>query len=155
MNRLAGYLVLALALAGATAWGTFVVLDWRADARRLALVEQELVDVRARHRLELTAAQEATDEYRNELETLRSRRAAEPARPVRLCRAAVPAGSSSPAAGRPDGPAAGAGQLSGPDGPGRDVGPDLYAIADRCDELSAQLRGLQGWVGRTSGQLEP
>jgi hypothetical protein len=150
MSRLAAYLVLALALAGAGAWGSFVVLDWRADARQLAGVRQELTDLRARHALEVKAAQEATDGYRSELQSLQRARARQPARPVRLCQPPVQAQPDSSAPGRADGPGTAAGELPTGTGPGPDIGPDLAAIADRCDAVAAQLRGLQGWVERVS-----
>ena len=125
-------------------WGGWIVADWRADAHRLSAVQAQLADERASHAREIALAAKASKDYHDELENLRARPAVGP---VRLCRAA--AVNPSPTPGRTDDPATSSGVgLSGSQGgdqSGPDIGADLDAIAARCDEVTAQLRALQGW----------
>lgn len=111
---------------------------------RAAIVEaQELRKTLAAERAAKAAADNASKGYQDELERLRNRPTR--VRTVRVCNhpASVP-----PAQPRPNGssPAGGVGdEGTGPDTRHRDIGPDLYALAARCDALTAQLRGLQGF----------
>ena len=137
----AGIAAVAVALVLAIGW---VVLSWRDDARQLEGLRQQLQDERAARSLEIEQAATAGRNYHDELETLRARPAIGP---VRLCRAAPAIPPVAP--GRTDdSPAASGMGLSGSQGgdqPGPDIGSDLDQIAARCDEVTAQLRSLQGW----------
>ena len=138
----AGIAAVAVALVLAIGW---VVLSWRDDARQLEGLRQQLQDERAARSLEIEQAATAGRNYHDELETLRARPAVGP---VRLCSAA-PAAPTGDAASRADDPPATAGVglqgTQGGDQPGPDIGSDLDQIAARCDEVTAQLRSLQGW----------
>lgn len=138
--RLAG----VAALAGLLLWAGWVVADWRSDAHQLSAVQAQLSAERAARTREIALAAKATKDYHDELETLRARPAVGP---VRLCRAA--AVNPSPPPGRTDDPAAASGVgLQGAQGgysEGPDISGDLDRIAQRCDEVTAQLRALQGW----------
>ena len=100
--------------------------------QELERAQQALIAAHAR-------AAEASNDYQAELERLRARPVDR--RPVRLCRepARVPAAGPDP--GRPGAPPASGGL--GDEGTQPDIGPDLYALAARCDEVTAQARGLQ------------
>lgn len=79
--------------------------------------------------------------YEQELADLRNRPVS--VRTVRLCpekpdrdvRVPAPAGGTGPGS-------APAGVVQQGNGPNRDIGPDLYALAGRADELSAQCRAI-------------
>lgn len=129
-----------------------IVNDWREKAALVPVLEQRVEQANLQieqERKQREAANAASKGYQDELASLRSVRAAAPARAVRLC--TLPARTAAAASGTaepgPDGGAAAPGLLppgAGPDPePGPDIGPDLYALADRADELSAQARGLQ------------
>lgn len=139
--------VVMLAVLAILGFAIWKVYTWREDALRLPIVQQELAQTRAdlleQQRL-AAVANEASNGYQQELQALRARRV--PARVVRLCSAADQGLPVSAGAGRPDGAAAGTGGSEAEARPGRDVGPELYAIADDCDAVAAQLRGLQAWV---------
>lgn len=134
---------------GAIVWLGLIVNGWRNDAAQVPVLEDRIRTATAQIEQERQAvkdAQKASEGYQNELATLRSARSAAPARAVRLCN--VPA---SPAAGEvpgpesgPDGSASGSGGV--PPRAGPDIGPRLYASADRADDLSAQVRGLQEYA---------
>lgn len=147
-----GYIRLGVAvvLLGAVVWLGFIVNGWRQDAERLALVEAErdqaLADL-SQERINVAEAQEASRGYQSELQTLRiaatnSRRV----RPVRLCQSTpqtnvrkIPAdgaGSSGAAAGAGELPQEADGNLRA----GPDISADLYAEADRADEMTALAR---------------
>lgn len=139
--RLLGYALLATALVGG--WWYVGHLQDRAEAAtRLEVAYSALVAVtRERER----NAAETQTRYQAELDGLRAGRAAG-ARPIRVCDAPRPVPATGAAAGQSDGAAAPAGDV--PAEPGRDLGPALYAEADRADELSAQIRALQDWIRR-------
>lgn len=87
--------------------------------------------------------QEVMQGYEDELLALRTRPVG--VRTVRVC----PDAGASDLSGRPAaGPAHGASAAAGmgDEGARPDIGPELYAIAARCDEVTAQARGLQGWA---------
>lgn len=132
------------AIVGLLIWAGWVIADWREDAHQLATVKESLTAERAARTREIALAAKASKDYHDELETLRARPAVGS---VRLCRAATV--NPAPAPGRTDDPAAPSGVgLSGSQGgdsQGPDIGADLDAIAARCDEVTAQLRALQGW----------
>lgn len=137
--RLLGYGFAAVAGLGAWLW----LADLRRDAasgrqaQRDLAVLQATVTERARHDADVQKG------YQTELERLRAERA-RPARVIRVCDAAPAVPASGGPAGQSDDPGTGAGEL--PQAAGRDIGPALYAEADRADELAAQLRALQEWV---------
>jgi len=94
-------------------------------------------------------AHEASADFESRLKALDEARAATPVRSVRLCRPANP--SVSATAGAANGTDAGA-AAEQPGAPGqatgisRDIGPDLYALADAADERAAQCNALIRWV---------
>lgn len=153
--RLIGY---ALAVAAV------VALGWRIHAWREAY--KALPDVQAELEAEIAcgegskcaaraaelqqkaaeASREVVDGYEQELARVRSER---PRRVVRLCSD----GSGLPVSGARPGAAGGAapgGVL--PEHPGRDLGPDLYALAREADELTAQCRALIRWNRALAGE---
>lgn len=134
-----------LVLAALVALG-LIVNDWREKAALVPVLEQRIDQANAQIELERKQrddAQAASKGYQDELATLRTARAVAPARAVRLCGpASVPASPTVPAGQPgPDGAAAGAGEL--PQVAGRDIGPGLFELADRADDIVAQCRGLQ------------
>lgn len=143
-----GYLKLgaAVVVLGLLAWLGFIVNGWRQDAALVPVLEDRIVQANAQiasERQAVATVQLASKGFQDELATLRSARAAAPARSVRLCVVPATAASAGPRTGEPgsDGATTGAGQLPPVAGP--DIGADLYAIADRADDLVAQCRGLQ------------
>jgi hypothetical protein len=113
-----------------------------------AALQQQLVvatEALATERRNTKVIQEASDGYQKELAALAASRTAAASRAVRLCveppRSAVPV---PPAGSGLDGPAPAPGGDAAAAGP--DIGPRLYGLADRCDELAAQVRGLQVFV---------
>lgn len=156
-----GYLKLggAVVVLGALTWLGFIVNGWRTDAAQVPVLNERIGAIAAQVELErkqFTGAQAASKGYQDELATLRAARATAPVRVVRLCRnvpadpkpGPVPAAERGPAAG-----AAAAGVLPQAPGPiaGPDIGPELYRDADRCDDLAAQVRGLQDFATRQHG----
>ena len=85
----------------------------------------------------VAATAEARATYEQELASVRSNR---PVRVVRLCPDPGDVRDAGTAPGTYGTPAPG-GVVSGP--AGRDLGPNLYALAREADELAAQLRALQ------------
>jgi hypothetical protein len=143
-----------LNLAGAilAGLGLWVVMGWRLDASKLDDARAALSVAQAAHnaeisalRLEIQRGYVASSSYQAELERLRARPV--PVRTVRLCPdAPVPRAAEGGPAGGSDEAAAPGGVVPG--SPGRDIGPDLYQLADRADELSARLRGCQHLLAR-------
>jgi hypothetical protein len=157
--KLIGKVAGALVLAGLV----LVVNGWRKDSQALPLVErsldaalEETVRVRKDLAWEVDRLQSVNEGLLNENEALRRVRAATPVQPVRLCRPAPEARAAlagdPAAAGRSDAAAAGAGVLpeeagrDHPEGPGPDVGEDLYALADEANEMLRLLRGAQTYI---------
>ena len=94
-------------------------------------------------------ANKASKGYQDELAKLHEVAAATPAPIVRCVRRKPSQAGPVPdadSAGGSGGAAPGTGPLPQTDGPDHDIGAPLFALADQCDALSAQLRGLQGWV---------
>lgn len=145
--KLVPWIVGGLALLG-VAW---VVNGWRMDSNRLPLVEKNLEDQKAtfnKFREGVAQVHAASQGFQDELARLRNSRAIQPTAPVRLCRTAPAAGVPLPTTQPgPDGAAATGGVVpeaaGGDPGAGPDIGPELRALADRADEVSAQARGLQ------------
>lgn len=147
-----------LVLAALVALG-LIVNDWREKAAMVPVLEQRIDQANAQIELERKQrddAQAASKGYQDELATLRAARAAAPARAVRLCN--VPARTAAAEVSAPEPGSDGGTTAPGGDAPaaGPDIGPGLYAIADRCDDLSAQVRGLHDFVRRmAAGQPPP
>lgn len=123
------------------------VLHWRSEAAKVPGLKQEIVEYEQsieRLTRDVAAANQASVGYQQELKRLRDSRPAVPARPVRVCREPVQAGTGGSAGAGSDAGAATGGLV--PQEPGPDIGPELYGQADRADELSAQIRGLHQYV---------
>ena len=135
-----------LAGAGLIVWAVMIVLGWRDASEALPKVEKEFADYRTQIAIDLELARSASKGYQDELAKLRETRAAAPRRIVRLCPPADPVRGTEPASGL-DGAAPATIVVPDADGQGDRQGPDiaadLYAIADRADEIVAQCRGLQ------------
>lgn len=127
------------ALSAVLVFGTYYIAHrWNAGQRAIAEVERlnrQLAAIEAGKR----TADAASQRYQDEIARLNARPPR--TRVVRLCpeprRDLPPAQPGSDGAGTPGG--------VGDQGAGPDIGPDLYALAARCDALTAQLRGLQGF----------
>lgn len=138
-TRLLAYGLAAALVLSAAAW------TYHRAFVQLPRTKAELVDVRnilAAERDAKVRADLISEGYQRELERLRNRPVVR--EPVRLCRRAAP---RMPAAeSRPVAPPATGGV--GDEGAGRsdqegpDIAPDLYAIAQKCDEITAQGRAL-------------
>lgn len=149
--------LLVLVLAG-------MVMKWKHDSGVLKVERAEhkaaVGTLKREHQVELDRAHEATaiaienarlqreisSGYQKRLAQLEADRARTPARAVRLC---IEPGSVSATATGPH--AAGGEGL--PEAPGRDprvsrdIGPDLYALADEADRCAAQRDALiEGWT---------
>jgi hypothetical protein len=140
-------------------------LGWRYGAahERDAIADERVAQAEAMVKgMEAVRAEQAAAEARSEkVETAYEESKKEladvrrdiPARVVRLCVAAsrqrdVP-GVSAPASvddGRPGDQA----DVQGEAGP--DLGPELYALADECDDNARRLGALQGWVSSVPGR---
>lgn len=136
--RLIGYLLAALAMV----FVVTTVLNWREAAQKLPQVEMQLAATLAAQETARRIREEVTKDYASEIERLRAAAARGP-RVIRVCDAPPVSQPGSPAAGADD-PGAAGGEF--PSSAGRDIGPALYAEADRADTLAAQLRALQSWV---------
>jgi hypothetical protein len=123
---------IAVLVLGIAAGVVYKVNSWRQDALELGAVRQEMVELKAAQ----AASQEASQGLQDELQNLRNTR--KPAPVVRMCKPAKPVPEAG--AGR-DGSTPGAGEL--PQEAGRDIGGDLYGLADEADELAARLRACQ------------
>lgn len=138
---------------GALIWLGVIVNSWHEASLRLAVVElerdQALADLSLRD-TQYLEAQEASNGYQSELQALRvtASRARVPI--ARLCPrpAAADRRSISSAGTGSDAAPAAAGGVPTEDEVrrGRDIGPELFELADRADELSAQVRGLQAYA---------
>lgn len=84
---------------------------------------------------QLTAEKAANEKYRDELETLANGGAGSPAPVVRLCPS--PARPRVPAAGQVEAPPTG---VLPPLRVGRDIGPQLFGLADEADQIVAECR---------------
>jgi hypothetical protein len=136
--RLILYAVFLALLAGAG----FVVNGWRKAADKLPQVEMRLAATLAAQETARKIREEVTKDYANEIERLRVAAARGP-RVIRVCDApSVPATGT--ASGGTDDPGTSGGEF--PQTAGRDIGPALYAEAERADALAAQLRALQAWA---------
>jgi hypothetical protein len=129
-----------------------VVKHWHSQAQLVPGLKQQVQDVTAaaaKYRddmaAEIARVQTVSKGVQDELNTLKEAAAA-PVPVVRCVRypraAAVPPGSEARPLG--DGTVAGAGELPPQVGP--DIGPDLYALADRADEIVAACRGAQSYI---------
>ena len=158
--RLIAYGLAGAAIVGALLWVGLTVNGWRTAAARVPALESTIADREAtikQIRRDIETAAKASEGYQNELRSLRTAAAVQPTPIVRLCRPAAAARVSLPAAeSRPDGASGAGGQLPPGDAedrqPGPDIGPALFALADRADECAAQLRGLQGFVTSIAGR---
>lgn len=154
--KLGGALLAGIALA-LFLWWAYGIYE---KARKLPIVEQErdqaIADLN-QYRSDLREAQEASNGYQSELSHLRIAAARAGSPVVRVCKQPrVPEHREVPAAG--PGPVAAAPATGDvpprdelPGGAGRDIGPGLFGLADRADELSAQVRGLQAYALACSG----
>jgi hypothetical protein len=149
-----GYVKLGagVAVLGAVIWLGFIVKGWKDDAALLALRtaerDQAYADLEQRS-ADFAEVQEASHAYQTELADLRTAHALERVPVVRLCKPAPQAQPRlSPTVPGPDAASPAPGIL--PSAPelqaGPDIGPGLFADADRADELSAQVRGLQQYA---------
>lgn len=132
-----------------------VVKSWHDKAQRLPVVEKQRdTAIAAKAKYETDMARELARNrtiskgLQDELQTLHDTARAQPAPVVRLCNRPVRRDLLADRAAGPgsDEAATAAGQLPETDGPGRDIGPELYAIADDADEIVASCRALQGYV---------
>lgn len=138
--RLAAYGLAAAAVLGGVVW-TYNRAFVQLPRTRVALIEaNKTIEAEREARAK---ADDISRGYQDELERLRNRPVVHP--PVRLCRNTATRMPET----KPGPPAAGAGGGVGDGGAaegvteGPDIGPDLFALAARCDEVTAQLRGLQ------------
>ena len=109
-----------------------IVHKWHQDSLRVKAVETELQSLKAAQE----ASQKASQGLQDELTKLRAARKPSPV--VRMCK---PADKLPKAGAGRDGATPGAGEF--PQAAGRDIGPDLYGLADEADELAARLRACQ------------
>lgn len=122
-SRLVAGLVVAL-----LAFGACFYAGWSWNGSRWeAKYQGDLVRM---YQAGVAANKRATETYRADLQAIRDR--PRPVRRVYLCpdQAAAPGGAAGP--GAPGLPGA----------PGRDLGPDLYQLADDADRCAAQLDAL-------------
>lgn len=98
---------------------------------------------------ERSIAKAATDDHQSRLKSLEDARSSIPTRSVRLCRSPtgwVPAPAESPL-GADAGSVPGHPPETRPDPEvSRDIGPELYQLADEKDKELARCAALQGWV---------
>lgn len=135
-------------------WLGLVLKGWHDDSQALPGVKAERDAARAETaqvRADLTAEAfrlaKVNEGLSDENEILRRQRESVPVRSVRLCPAARPAEQANPAApSGGDAAATGSGVLSPEAGPGPDIGPALFALADEADELLRRYRGLQEYA---------
>lgn len=158
MRAIAYVVALLLVMAG-LAWGVHEFNALRAQAARVPVLEQSLRDANTTLQTERDAARKTNEVSRglqNDLTTIRAERDRLRSLPPRVVRVRIPVAaavaSADPAApGRPGCSAAGtvalAGEARSGAGVDRDIGPELYAIADDADtreaELGAYIRRLQ------------
>lgn len=101
----------------------------------------------AAERVNFQKAQQASKDYQSELQKLRATASAAPVRGVR-CSITNPRVPQASAPGGPDAASTGTGDST--QTVGSDIGPRLYGLADSCDAITAQLRGLQAWAKSVS-----
>ena len=136
-------------------WAGYTVLNWKHDAEKVPGLKQEIANHEAtikQIRHEVAIANAASEGYQSELARLSAvRDSAGPAPVVRVCKSAPQATVQVPGAqsGSDEGASTGGGV---PQEAGPDIGPALYGIADQCDELSAQIRGLQKFIRDNAGE---
>lgn len=114
--------------------------------------DSALEDARQAH-ADQVIANKASRGFHDELDQLRAAAARKPAPRVECVRRSAAASSALPAsnpASGSDAASAPTGTLPQTDGSSHDVGPALFAIADDCDAVSAQLRGLEAFI---SGEI--
>lgn len=131
--------------AGAVAVGASLLLvnHWRTEAARVPQLEREFADYKREVEEAERIQRRVSRDYQKELADLRARKPVTPV--VRLCLPpSVPEGDD--AGGRSD-PGSASGVL--PPQVGGDIGGGLAALADRADEVSAQLRACQGLLSDT------
>lgn len=111
-----------------------------------------LEDARQAHADQVIANQ-ASQGFHDELNQLKSAAALKPAPRVDCVRRSAAAVSPVPDANSASGSpatAASTGEVPPADGRTHDLGPPLFALADDCDAVSAQLRGLEAFI---SGEI--
>lgn len=142
------YIAATAAIAGVLWHDHHVTGRLRAEKAANAQLEASYNALQASYAHERKIATEASNDYERRLKDIQSRRADTPTRSVRLCREAprVP-GTSGGALGTAAGTAGEQPAEAGHDlEVSRDVGPDLYALADEADERAAQCNALIKWV---------
>lgn len=134
------------------------VKKWRDDSKEFALAKVEwskTLESKNRELADMAASVEkanaASNDYQDELARLEDERANTPVQSVRLCRSPtgyVPAPSPAAASSGPDeGWHDGIPHSARPDiEVGPDIGPALYALADKADQCAAQRDALIGWI---------
>jgi len=123
-----------------------VLNSWREDSRQLDQVRKDFEVYKERIEQSERTKKEITDGLRSEVDRLREDIRNQPTPVVRLCPdTSVP--NNRPAGGD-NGPSPGAGSIQEGDGMHRDVGPELFNLANRADILSAQLRGCQSYINK-------
>jgi hypothetical protein len=140
--RLYIYAGLALAFVG-------LAVALKVQTGRLDRVKDEnrlLESAIAAERENARKANEASERYAISLENLKAARAATPTRSVRLCvNSSVPEAGASTGADATD--SKGLSEAYRPDIKiGRDIGRELYDLADEADLCPAKLEALQEWV---------
>lgn len=157
--KLYGVLAMALVVLLALAAAVWKVNAWRvaAEDRDRAIAERDqAIEDRDFYITAWREAQEASRDYQTELADLRVATTRERLPVVRLCREPAKAEHRPLPAAGPGLDDAGAAARDVPPAdalpPGRDLGPELFALADRADELSAQVRGLQAYAVACSGR---
>lgn len=130
-------------------WLGLVVKGWHDDSEKLDEVEQEYAVYRTGIETAAKVRKEVSDGFQSEIATLRANQ--RPAPTVRLCQSPGSVPASGPAGGN-NGSSPSGWQLPKADErdhqEGPDIGTDLFGLADRADELSAQLRACQSFVGK-------
>jgi hypothetical protein len=130
-----------------------VVNGWRKDSKQLEVVEQEYADYKTQVRVAAETKKEVSDGFQKEITALRDAVSKQPAPVVRLCNQPAPAAVDRPTA-RDHDPAPTPGPLPETNDVHRDVGPELFRLADAADLLSAQLRACQDYIGKLQKQSE-
>jgi hypothetical protein len=140
-----------LALVGLIA-GSVLIGHWRDKANKMEAAQDRAVAAERRLGEVIRQAAEtarlqatATKEYRDAIASLRHAAASQPVPVIRLCQSSAPAvpGTKVATAGAGDRTAT-AGQL--PPAAEPDVGPALYAEADRGDEYAETLRAIYKYL---------
>lgn len=139
-----------VAIIGGLLWRDKIVTKQRNEARAEARqIKADYAAYKAAAEHERKIGKDATDDYERRLNDLQMARTDTPVRSVRLCRSPsgwVPA--PSPTASGTDAGSESGHQSEARQDPGvsRDLGPELYALADEKDEQLARCAALQGWV---------